>query len=242
MSAPKKISGSKSPADAEGPGFASAYPDALSQPGAQLTNQFLLAMPGMLDEQFAGSVVYLFEHNAKGAMGLVVNRPTDVNLSTLLDKIELKLEITPFADQAVYFGGPVQTERGFVLHEPSHFSAADAQADVDRSANSAALATSSYSSSLTVPGGLTMTTSKDVLEAVAKGNGPKRFIMTLGYAGWGAGQLEEEIALNGWINAELSRAQIAEIIFNTPAAQRYQRAMQALGFDPADLSGQVGHA
>jgi len=87
-----------------------------------------------------------------------------------------------------------------------------------------------------------MTTSKDVLEAVAKGNGPKRFIMTLGYAGWGAGQLEEEIALNGWINAELSRAQMAEIIFNTPAEQRYQRAMKALGFDPADLSGQVGHA
>jgi putative transcriptional regulator len=161
-----------------------------------------------------------------------------VNLSTLLDKIELKLEITPFTDQAVYFGGPVQTERGFVLHEPPNYRAADAPAGVDLSANSDA----SYSSSLTVPGGLTMTTSKDVLEAVAKGNGPKRFIMTLGYAGWGAGQLEEEIALNGWINAELSRAQMAEIIFNTPADQRYQRAMQALGFDPADLSGQVGHA
>ena len=238
MSIPKKTSGSKGPIDAEGPGSASAYPDALPQPSAQLTNQFLLAMPGMLDEQFSGSVVYLFEHNAKGAMGLVVNRPTDVNLSTLLDKIELKLEITPFADQAVYFGGPVQTERGFVLHEPPHLSAVDAHVSVDPSANTA----TSYSSSLTVPGGLTMTTSKDVLEAVAKGNGPKRFIMTLGYAGWGAGQLEEEIALNGWINAELSRAQMAEIIFNTPAAQRYQRAMQALGFDPADLSGQVGHA
>jgi putative transcriptional regulator len=165
-----------------------------------------------------------------------------VNLSTLLDKIELKLEITPFADQAVYFGGPVQTERGFVLHEPPHLRAADAGSGVDPSVNPAASATTSYSSSLTVPGGLTMTTSKDVLEAVAKGNGPKRFIMTLGYAGWGAGQLEEEIALNGWINAELSRAQMAEIIFNTPSEQRYQRAMQALGFDPADLSGQVGHA
>jgi putative transcriptional regulator len=160
----------------------------------------------------------------------------------LLDKIELKLEITPFADQAVYFGGPVQTERGFVLHEPPNLSSLEARASLDPSANSAASATTSYSSSLTVPGGLTMTTSKDVLEAVAKGNGPKRFIMTLGYAGWGAGQLEEEIALNGWINAELSRAQMAEIIFNTPAEQRYQRAMKALGFDPADLSGQVGHA
>lgn len=242
MSTPKKTSGSKSSANTEGPGSASAFPDALPQPSAQLTNQFLLAMPGMLDEQFAGSVVYLFEHNAKGAMGLVINRPTDVNLSTLLDKIELKLEITPFADQAVYFGGPVQTERGFVLHEPSHFSTLDSQASTHQSTNSAASATPSYSSSLTVPDGLTMTTSKDVLEAVAKGSGPKRFIMTLGYAGWGAGQLEEEIALNGWINAELSRAQMAEIIFNTPAEQRYQRAMQALGFDPADLSGQVGHA
>jgi putative transcriptional regulator len=237
MSTPKKTSNSKRTNDAEGPGSASAFPGAIPQPSAQLANQFLLAMPGMLDEQFAGSVVYLFEHNAKGAMGLVVNRPTDVNLSTLLDKIELKLEITPFADQAVYFGGPVQTERGFVLHEPASLGAADAVVSIDPSNP-----VISYSSSLTVPGGLTMTTSKDVLEAVAKGNGPKRFIMTLGYAGWAAGQLEEEIALNGWINAELSRAQMAEIIFNTPAEQRYQRAMKALGFDPADLSGQVGHA
>ena len=209
-------------ADSSGPGSASAYPNA-EQPhlSSALTNQLLLAMPGMLDDNFAGSVVYLFEHNDKGAMGLVINRPTEVNLSALLDKIELKLEITPFKDQSVYFGGPVQVERGFVLHEN---------------------ATPAYSSSLTVPGGLTMTTSKDVLEAVAKGGGPKRFIMTLGYAGWGAGQLEEEIALNGWINAELSREQMAEIIFETPSPQRYQRAMHALGFDPADLSGQVGHA
>ena len=205
-------------ADQSGPGSASAFPNA-DHP--HLTNQLLLAMPGMLDDNFAGSVVYLFEHNSKGAMGLVINRPTDVNLSVLLDKIELKLEITPFKDQSVYFGGPVQTERGFVLHE---------------------FAAPAYSSSLTVPGGLTMTTSKDVLEAVAKGGGPQRFIMTLGYAGWGAGQLEEEIALNGWINAELSREQMAEIIFETPSPQRYQRAMNALGFDPSDLSGQVGHA
>jgi putative transcriptional regulator len=161
MSAPKKTPNNKRPNDAEGPGSASAFPDAMPQPSSQLANQFLLAMPGMLDEQFAGSVVYLFEHNAKGAMGLVINRPTDVNLSTLLDKIELKLEITPFADQAVYFGGPVQTERGFVLHEPSILRAADIGADVDPSANSAESATTSYSSSLTVPGGLTMTTSKE---------------------------------------------------------------------------------
>jgi putative transcriptional regulator len=154
-------------------------------------------------------------------MGLDVNRPTEVTLSDLLEKIELMPEGPTFSEQAVYFGGPVQVERGFVLHDsPS----------------------TSYSSSLTVPQGLTMTTSKDVLEAVASGGGPSRFIMTLGYAGWSAGQLEEEIALNGWINAKLSREQIADIIFATPASQRYQRTMNALGFDPADLSGQIGHA
>jgi len=204
-----------------GPGSASIFPGHSAAEPNYLTNQFLIAMPGMLDEQFAGSVIYLFEHNAKGAMGLVVNRPTEVTLSDLLEKIELTPEGPAFSEQSVYFGGPVQVERGFVLHDsPS----------------------TSYSSSLTVPQGLTMTTSKDVLEAVASGSGPSRFIMTLGYAGWGAGQLEEEIALNGWINAKLSREQMAEIIFATPANQRYQSAMHALGFDPSHLSGQVGHA
>lgn len=198
-----------------GPGSASMYSATF------LANQLLLAMPGMLDDNFAGSLIYLFEHNAKGAMGLVVNRPTETHLSTLLEKIELQSEVKPFTDQVVYFGGPVQLERGFVLHE----------SDV-----------SPYNSSLSVPGGLTMTTSKDVLEAVASGGGPRRFIMTLGYSGWGAGQLEEEIALNGWINVALSRQQMAEIIFATPAALRYERTMQALGIDPSHLSGEVGHA
>jgi putative transcriptional regulator len=187
-----------------------------------LANQFLVAMPGMVDPNFAGSVIYLFEHTERGAMGLVVNKPTELNLATLFDKIELKLEIAPQLDQAVYFGGPVQAERGFVLHESNpHLS---------------------YSSSLIIPGGLTMTTSKDVLEAVAIGNGPRKFLMTLGYAGWGAGQLEEEISLNGWINVPLSREQMSEIIFSTPSSQRYQKAMSHLGFDLSDLSGEAGHA
>ena len=187
-----------------------------------LANQFLVAMPGMVDPNFAGSVIYLFEHTERGAMGLVVNRPTELDLATLFDKIELKLEIAPQLDQAVYFGGPVQIERGFVLHESNpHLS---------------------YSSSLIIPGGLTMTTSKDVLEAVAVGNGPRKFLMTLGYSGWGAGQLEEEISLNGWINIPLSREQMSEIIFNTPASQRYQKAMSHLGFDLSDLSVEAGHA
>ncbi|MBU3593198.1 YqgE/AlgH family protein [Polynucleobacter sp. 71A-WALBACH] len=187
-----------------------------------LANQFLIAMPGMVDPNFAGSVIYLFEHTERGAMGLMVNRPTEVDLETLFDKIELKLEIAPLLDQPVYFGGPVQIERGFVLHEPT--------------------TEMRYSSSLAVPGGLTMTTSKDVLEAVAAGAGPSKFLMTLGYAGWSAGQLEEEITLNGWINVPLSLEQMSEIIFNTPFSQRYERTMSHLGFDPSHLSGEAGHA
>jgi putative transcriptional regulator len=189
---------------------------------SSFANQFLLAMPGMLDENFSGSLVYLLEHSDKGAMGLVVNRPTDIVLSTLFEKIELKLEIAPLLDQPVYFGGPVQVERGFVLHPT----------DLDEK----------YSSSLIIADGLTMTTSKDVLEAVANGSGPEKFLMTLGYAGWGAGQLEEEISLNGWINIAIPNDQMQTIIFDTPYADRYQKAMQVLGFDLASLSGEAGHA
>ena len=187
-----------------------------------LANQFLIAMPGMVDPNFAGSVIYLFEHTERGAMGLVINRPTELDMGALFEKIEVKLEAEPVSKQPVYFGGPVQIERGFVLHEPTTEGA--------------------YSSSLAVPGGLTMTTSKDVLEAVATGSGPSKFLMTLGYAGWGAGQLEEEVALNGWINVPLVQKQMVEIIFNTPSSQRYERAMSLLGFDPSHLSGEVGHA
>jgi putative transcriptional regulator len=187
-----------------------------------LVNQFLIAMPGMVDPNFAGSVIYLFEHTERGAMGLVVNRPTELDLGALFEKIELKLEIAPVSTQPVYFGGPVQIERGFVLHEPTTESV--------------------YSSSLVIPGGLTMTTSKDVLEAVAAGSGPRKFLMTLGYAGWGAGQLEEEITLNGWINVPLSQEQMIDILFDTPSSQRYERTMGHLGFDLSHLSGQTGHA
>ena len=187
-----------------------------------LANQFLIAMPGMLDPNFAGSVVYLFDHTERGAMGLVINRPTEVDLASLFDRIELKLEIAPLLEQPVYFGGPVQIERGFVLHET--------------------LAETAYRSSLVVPGGLTMTTSKDVLEDVASGNGPKRFLMTLGYAGWSSGQLEEEISLNGWMNVPVSQDQISDIIFDNPSSQRYERTMGRLGFDISHLSGEAGHA
>jgi putative transcriptional regulator len=196
--------------------------DFFTEDVSHLANQLLIAMPGMLDDQFAGTVVYVCEHNPQGAMGLVVNRPTNLELKDLFDRIELKLEIAPLEKQPVYLGGPVQTERGFVLHP---------QADDIR-----------YSSSLTVPGGLAMTTSKDVLEAVSTGQGPEQFLMTLGYAGWSAGQLEDEISKNGWLNVSTNLDDIKKIIFETPYEQRYEKVMNIIGIDPSHLSGDVGHA
>jgi putative transcriptional regulator len=196
--------------------------DFFTEDVSHLANQLLIAMPSMLDDQFAGTVVYVCEHNDQGAMGLVVNRPTNIDLKDLFERIELKLENEPLTKQPVYLGGPVQTERGFVLHP---------QADDIR-----------YNSSLSIPGGLAMTTSKDVLEAVSLGQGPEKFLMTLGYAGWSAGQLEEEISRNGWLNVSTNIDDIKKIIFETPFDQRYQKVMSIIGVDPSHLSGDVGHA
>ena len=188
-----------------------------------LTNQFLIAMPGMADETFAGSVVYLCEHTEKGALGLVINKPIDIKLRNLFEKVELSLDRAAradLADQPVYFGGPVQTERGFVLH--------------DRPGDEAI----HYNSTLAIPGGLAMTTSKDVLEALAEGGGPRRVLVTLGYSGWQAGQLEDELGRNGWLTVDADPA----VIFDTPIEQRYDRALSLLGFDPRMLSQEAGHA
>jgi putative transcriptional regulator len=186
-----------------------------------LTNQFLIAMPGMGDGTFAGTVVYLCEHTEKGALGLVINKPIDITLKNLFEKVELSLEREDLVAAPVYFGGPVQTERGFVLHEPT---GGDAEAG--------------YNSSLKIEGGLEMTTSKDVLEALANGAGPKKVLVTLGYSGWAAGQLEDEISNNGWINVEAQPG----IIFDTPVSERYDKALSLLGIDAGMLSSAAGHA
>jgi putative transcriptional regulator len=189
-----------------------------------LTNQFLIAMPGMVDPNFAGSVIYLCEHTEKGALGLVINKPIDIKLKNLFEKVELSLTREDLAERPVYFGGPVQTERGFVLHERI-------QAEGEEG--------SPYNSTLTIPGGeLDMTTSKDVLEALADGSGPKRLLVTLGYSGWGAGQLEDEIGRNGWLTVDADPS----VIFDTPIEQRYDRAVALLGIDPRMLSQEAGHA
>ena len=185
-----------------------------------LTNQFLIAMPGMADEAFERTVVYLCEHNEKGALGLVINKPIDIKVKNLFEKVDLSLDRAELAEQPVYFGGPVQTERGFVLHEK--------QGEGE----------GPYSSTMSVPGGLEMTTSKDVLEALADGTGPKRILVTLGCSGWQAGQLEDEIGRNGWLTVDADPA----VIFDTPINKRYDRALSLLGFDPRMLSQEAGHA
>ena len=197
---------------------------AVAATSINLTNQFLIAMPGMGDGTFAGTVVYLCEHTDKGALGLVINKPIDITLKNLFEKVELSLDREDLAEAPVYFGGPVQTERGFVLHEPSP----PAEDGED----------GAYNSSLKVEGGLEMTTSKDVLEAMAAGSGPKRVLVTLGYSGWGAGQLEDEIKKNGWITVEAE----PHVIFDTPVDQRYDKALSLLGIDPMMLSSAAGHA
>jgi putative transcriptional regulator len=178
-------------------------------------------MPGMADDRFSGTVVYLCEHSSNGALGLVINRPTDITLANLFEKVELSLDRDDLAGQPVYFGGPVQTERGFVLHEKT------------------GTVESPYTSTLAIPGGeLEMTTSKDVLEALANGAGPRRLLVTLGYSGWSAGQLEDEIGRNGWLTVDAD----PKVIFDTPVEQRYERALSLLGVSPFMLSQEAGHA
>jgi len=177
----------------------------------------------MADDTFAGAVIYMCEHTDKGALGLVINKPIDIKLKNLFEKVELTLDREDLAETPVYFGGPVQTERGFVLHE--RLGGEEGQGG-------------HYNSSLQIPGGLEMTTSKDVLEALSNGAGPKKILVTLGYSGWSAGQLEEEIGRNGWINVGAEPG----IIFDTPVEQRYDKALSLLGIDPRMLSQEAGHA
>lgn len=192
-----------------------------------LTHHFLIAMPGLEDEVFARSVVYLCEHSERGALGLIINKPTDLYLKGLLDKIELSLRRADLVDAPVFFGGPVQTDRGFVLHDPMRgMSASSSEFE------------SAYASTLHVPNGLDMTTSKDILEALANGAGPRQILVALGYSSWGEGQLESELATNSWLTVGADTA----VIFDTPVAERYDRALALLGFQSWCLSPEVGHA
>lgn len=194
---------------------------ALDSSPINLTHHFLIAMPGMQDHMFAKSVVYMCEHSDRGALGLVINKPSDINVKGLFDKVELPLRRDDLMDTPVFQGGPVQTERGFVLHE-SMMPGLE----------------SVYASTMSIPGGLEMTTSKDVLEALSTGAGPLKIFVSLGYSAWGEGQLESELLDNSWLTV----AADIKVIFDTPVEQRYDKALLLLGLESWMLSSVAGHA
>jgi len=189
-------------------------------PTINLTHHFLIAMPGMEDEPFSRSVIYMCEHSERGALGLIINKPSDINVQGLFDKVELPLRRDDLTLTPVFQGGPVQTERGFVLHEsmmPGNESI--------------------YASTMSIPGGLEMTTSKDVLEALSTGAGPRKVFVSLGYSAWGEGQLESELLENSWLTVAADPG----VIFDTPVEERYDRALKLLGLESWMISPVAGH-
>ena len=181
-----------------------------------LTNHFLIAMPNMADPHFSRTLTYICEHNDQGALGLVVNRPIDMTLSALFERLSLQIGDSALSHSPIYYGGPVQTDRGFVLHAP----------------------VGNWQATLPVREAIGLTTSKDILEAVGRGEGPQRMLVTLGYAGWSPGQLEQELSQNAWLTVEAKDA----ILFDIPAEERLPKAMELLGLDFARLQDAAGHA
>lgn len=182
-----------------------------------LTGKLLIAMPGMGDPRFAHSVVYLCSHGDDGAMGLIVNKPADLPLSALLEQLEIPCPSRRIGERPVRFGGPVETGRGFVLHS------SDYEANLH---------------SMEIGGGFSMSATLDVLEDIAQGDGPERGLLMLGYSGWGPGQLEGEIAQNGWLTADAD----VNLVFDLDDTSKWEAALKSLGIDPITLSASAGHA
>ena len=181
-----------------------------------LTDHFLIAMPAMDDPYFSRTLIYIAEHNDQGALGLIVNRPIDMDLATLFEKIEVPLESPNVGRLPVYFGGPVQTDRGFVLHRP----------------------VGNWQSTLVVTSEVGLTSSRDVLQAVGKDGQPGEIMVTLGYSGWSAGQLENELVQNAWLTVPAD----PRILFELPFEERLPSAMETLGINFSNLSEKAGHA
>ena len=181
-----------------------------------LANHFLIAMPGLTDPNFHHTVTYLCEHDEEGAMGLVINRPIEMQLGDLLQHVGIRVEDDEVLSRPVFLGGPVQPERGFVLHEPL----------------------GDWDATMQVTDRIGVTASQDILAAIARGEGPERFLVALGYAGWGAGQLEEEMLANAWLSGPADPG----ILFETPVEARWEAAARHLGVDLGMLSGDAGHA
>lgn len=183
---------------------------------SSLANHFLIAMPGLGDPHFSRTVTLICEHSRDGAMGIVVNRPVDLSLHEILAQMNIEPATPEALDMPVFLGGPVQNNRGFILHEPL----------------------GKWESTLAITDTLGVTTSRDILVAVANNEGPERALMVLGYAGWGAGQLEREIVDNAWLSGPAT----ADILFATPAESRWRAAANLLGVDLTKLSAEAGHA
>jgi putative transcriptional regulator len=181
-----------------------------------LTDHFLIAMPAMEDNCFAKSLVYIAEHNDQGALGVIVNRPIDMMLSTLFQRIDLSFMSESMENQPVFFGGPVQTDRGFVLHRPL----------------------GAWQSTLAVNAQIGLTTSRDVLQSAGQAGHPSDIVVTLGYSGWASGQLEHEIGQNAWLTVPAD----PRILFELPYEERLPSALELLGVNLANLAGQAGHA
>lgn len=181
-----------------------------------LTHHFLIAMPTMQEGVFAGALTYICEHNENGALGVVVNRPLSLTLQEMFDQVNIPLHEPVLAKLPVYFGGPVQTERGFVLHDGQQ----------------------NWESTLRINDKLALTTSRDILVAMGTGEGPRNQIVTLGYAGWDQGQLEHEVSENIWLTVPASE----HILFDSPPEERLSAAMALLGVDYATLVEDAGHA
>ena len=181
-----------------------------------LTHHFLIAMPAMADPSFSKTLTYICEHNEQGALGLVVNRPTDLTLEDMFDQLSIPFANSPLTGLPVLFGGPVQLDRGFVLHQPAD----------------------EWQSTMAVTQEIGLTTSLDILQAIANGKGPKQVLVTLGYSGWAPGQLEHELSQNAWLTVPA----LPSIMFELPSEERLDAAMQLLGIDFSSLSDEVGHS
>ncbi|MDR3159961.1 MAG: YqgE/AlgH family protein [Zoogloeaceae bacterium] len=181
-----------------------------------LTHHFLIAMPAMVDPYFNRALIYVCEHNPQGALGVIVNRPLDLTLAKLFEKVDLELRTREIGALPVHFGGPVQMDRGFVLHRPC----------------------GEWQSSMRVTHEIGLTSSKDILVSISSSGEPKDIIMMLGYAGWGAGQLETEVGQNAWLTVPAS----TEVLFGLPPESRLPTAMQMLGVSFSQLSDMAGHA
>lgn len=195
-----------------------------SQPQAFLDGQMLIAMPSMRDDRFARTVIYLCAHSAEGAMGIVVNQPArDITFPELLVQLDIISQqdriILPqqTGRMKVLRGGPVESQRGFVLHSDDYFI---------------------QNATLPITEGICLTATLEILKAIAHGDGPDTAILALGYAGWGPGQLESEIVANGWLNCSADE----ELIFGTEMEAKYDRALRKLGIEPGMLTGEAGHA